>query len=88
MLQPRPGYEGVRSDTRRAPIPDLPIDLPDGRAGGGTDDRFATATILSCFGGLLAVGVLVWMAFAPAAQRVVSADRPIGPDAVFHQLPH
>ena len=87
MSPTRPGYEGVRSDTRRAPIPDLPIDLPDERAG-GTDDRFATATILSCFGGLLAVGVIVWMAFAPAVQHVVSADRPVGADVRVGPLPH
>jgi hypothetical protein len=70
---PRPGYDGVRRDTRRPPIPDLP--LHTGPADDGdTEVRWASAAFLGYFGVLIVVASLVAYTFSATNRTVRTGD--------------
>jgi hypothetical protein len=63
MTTATPGYNRVRSDSRRAIIPDLPVDAYPVEDG-DTHDRLASTVFVSYFAALLAGGIALWLAFA------------------------
>ena len=74
MIPSHRRYGSARVTSRRPPIPDLPPEehrVDDG----DTDDRWASAMMLTYFGLLLLVGVAVLYTLSGAGSRVSPAER-------------